>query len=151
MRERGRVVGVHFFNPAWNMSLLEVHGITGTTSQHTMDTMCNYATSIGKTPVRGSILNTLMVTHFMQAVRMVERGDARVEDVDVAMRQGAGHPHGPFELMDVIGVDVVRGVVANWHREDRGDPRFFPSAMLDGMVERCELGRKTNRGFYCYS
>lgn len=149
-----RVVGLHFFNPVWRMRLLEVIGVQST-SQKTLDIILPYAESIGKVAVHckdnpGFIVNSLVYPYLMEALRFYEQGHASIEDIDTAMKLGAGLPKGPFELMDLIGLDVVHQVIGNWNLAYPDDPRYTPSKVLDEMVKMKKLGMKTRQGFYTY-
>ena len=151
---RHRVVGLHFFRPVWKMRLTEVIEIDAT-SKETMDTVIPYIHSIGKHPIRckdtpGFIVNNLLYPYFMTALRFYEGGHASIEDIDRAMKLGAGLPHGPFEFMDVVGLDRVRHVCDNWHTKYPDDPKYFPSPTLDEKVAQHKLGMKTKQGFYTY-
>jgi 3-hydroxybutyryl-CoA dehydrogenase len=148
-----RVVGLHFFNPAPVMALVEVvKGLL--TSEAVVERAKSFAEDLGKTPVvvgdsPGFLVNALLVPFLNQAVRMVERGYASPEDVDRAMTLGAGHPMGPFALLDLIGIDVALSVQEVLFRET-GDPSLAPAGLMKRMVAAGLLGRKTGKGFYLY-
>jgi len=151
---RDRVIGLHFFRPIWKMRLVEVIE-TDATSPKTMASILPYIESIGKHPIRckdtpGFIVNNLLYPYFLTALRYYESGHASIEDIDRAMKLGAALPHGPFEFMDVVGLDRVRHVCANWHEKYPDDPRYFPSPTLDEKVRQHKLGMKTKQGFYTY-
>ncbi|CAI4224566.1 unnamed protein product [Auanema sp. JU1783] len=146
--------GLHFFNPVPMMKLLEVvrHGET---SDATFNTLMEYGKQIGKVTVAckdtpGFIVNRLLVPYMLEALRLHERGDASKEDVDVAMKLGAGYPMGPFELADYVGLDTLKFIMDGWHQQYPSEPSFKPSETLDKLVESGKLGRKSGEGFYKY-
>jgi len=150
-----RFVGIHFFNPVHRMKLVEiVRGLM--TSDTTVGAAKDFVVSLGKEPVvvncdiAGFIVNRINGMAFLEAIRLLERGVANVEDIDKAMRLGLGHPMGPFELMDLVGLDIVLNARMGIYNETR-DPTHFPPATLQRMVKAGRLGRKTKKGFYYYS
>ncbi|XP_010224404.1 PREDICTED: hydroxyacyl-coenzyme A dehydrogenase, mitochondrial [Tinamus guttatus] len=128
-----RFGGLHFFNPVPMMKLVEVIK-TPMTSQDTP----------------GFIVNRLLVPYMLEAVRLFERGDASKEDIDVAMKLGAGYPMGPFELLDYVGLDTSKYIIDGWHALEPNNPLFAPSPLLNKLVEEKKLGKKTGEGFYKY-
>mmetsp|Transcript_19098 Transcript_19098/g.46879 ORF Transcript_19098/g.46879 Transcript_19098/m.46879 type:complete len:266 (-) Transcript_19098:105-902(-) len=146
--------GLHFFNPVPLMKLLEV--VRGPqTSDATFEALLEYGKVIGKTTVKckdtpGFIVNRLLVPNMFEAIRLVERGDATKEDVDTAMRLGAGHPMGPFALADMVGLDTCKSIVDGWHKRFPDLEIFKPAKMLDELVAAGKLGAKTGEGFYKY-
>jgi len=149
-----RFVGMHFFNPVWYMKLVEVIGTTKTTDV-TMRRSIDFVDDLGKTAVRcddtpGFIVNHLLYPYLMEGLRLMERGHGAVEDIDTAMKLGAGLPMGPFEMMDVIGIDTVQQVIKTWNAKYPGDTRYFPSETIDKLVLERKLGMKTKQGFYPY-
>lgn len=151
----GRVVGIHFFNPVHRMKLVEI--IKGlATSEETADAARELVLSIGKEPVMvnkdsaGFIVNRINGMALLEAIRLFERGVATVEDIDKAMRLGLGYPMGPFELMDMVGIDIVVNARMGVYNETR-DHNHFPPDILRRMVKAGHLGRKTGKGFYDYS
>jgi len=146
--------GLHFFNPVPIMKLLEV--VKGDdTSDATFDAMMAWGQAMGKTTVKcidtpGFIVNRLLVPYLMEAIRLVERGHASKEDVDIAMRLGAGYPMGPFQLADYVGLDTNKFIMDGWHERMPDDPLFNPSESLNKLVAENKLGRKTGEGFYNY-
>ena len=123
-----RFGGLHFFNPVPVMKLLEVVRIPQT-SDETYDAMVAWGQAMGKATVEckdtpGFIVNRLLVPYLMEAVRMVERGDASAPDVDTAMKLGAGHPMGPFELADYVGLDTNKFIMEGWSQRFPGEPLF---------------------------
>ncbi|MGH3497310.1 MAG: 3-hydroxyacyl-CoA dehydrogenase family protein [Nocardioidaceae bacterium] len=148
------VVGMHFFNPAPVMDLVEVVS-TVSTSEEVAETVRALCTSIGKHPVScgdraGFIVNALLFPYLNDAVRMLEAHYASVEDIDTAMKQGCALPMGPFELLDVVGNDVSLAIQRELYLEFR-EPGFAPAPLLEHLVTAGYLGRKTGRGFRDYS
>ncbi|OWA51392.1 Hydroxyacyl-coenzyme A dehydrogenase, mitochondrial [Hypsibius exemplaris] len=153
-KRQDRFGGLHFFSPVPMMKLVEVVRIEGT-SDATFDALFDFAKKVGKVPVAckdtpGFIVNRLLVPYIMEAVRMLERGDASAEDIDTAMKLGAGYPMGPLELADFVGLDVCKMIIDGWHKNDKAQPLFFPSPMLNKLVGEGKLGRKSGSGFYDY-
>lgn len=149
-----RFVGIHFFNPVHRMKLVEI--IKGlTTSDDTADKAKTFALSIGKESVMvnrdsaGFIVNRINGMAFLEALKLLEKGVASVEDIDKAMRLGLGNHMGPFELMDLVGLDVVLNARMGIYNETR-EPAHFPPGILKSMVNAGLLGRKTGKGFYDY-
>lgn len=148
-----RVLGFHFFNPAPVMKLIELVR-TVVTDEAVVATAREFAESIGKSPVvvgdrRGFIANQLLFPYLNQAVQMVEEGYATKEDVDNAMRFGAGLPMGPLALVDLVGLDTMVGIMDAVHSQF-DDPRFAPRPILKQLVAAGYKGRKSGRGFYTY-
>mmetsp|Transcript_2782 Transcript_2782/g.6227 ORF Transcript_2782/g.6227 Transcript_2782/m.6227 type:complete len:282 (+) Transcript_2782:135-980(+) len=147
-----RFVGVHFFNPVQIMPLVEVIR-THHTDATVLDRTLRWVSEIGKVPVScgdtpGFIVNRLLVPALMQAMLMVDRMDATVEDIDVSMKLGAGHPMGPLHLADYIGLDTCLYIVRGWTKTHPNEPAFVIPDCLETLVEAGHLGRKTGRGFY---
>lgn len=148
-----RVCGMHFFNPATVMPLVEIVPAL-TTGPETVDAAWAFALACGKTPVRckdqaGFIVNALLFPYLNGAVRLLESGAATREDIDIAMRGGCGFPMGPFELLDLIGLDTSLSILERLYGERR-EPGCVPAPMLRQMVTARQLGRKTGGGFYTY-
>jgi 3-hydroxybutyryl-CoA dehydrogenase len=149
-----RVVGLHFFNPAPVMKLVEVVRTVATSGEVEQRAIA-WARSLGKRPVRcrdraGFIVNFLLFPYLNDAVRMHEEGYGTPQDIDTAMKLGCGHPMGPFELMDIVGLDVTNAILNSLHDEFR-ERRYAPAPLLEHMVRAGYLGRKAGRGFYDYS
>ncbi|MEU4395539.1 3-hydroxybutyryl-CoA dehydrogenase [Kribbella sp. NPDC023855] len=148
------VVGLHFFNPAPVMKLVEVVS-TVSTAPEVADTVAALAVAAGKHPVRcgdraGFIVNALLFPYLNDAVRMLEAHYAGVDDIDAAMKLGCRLPMGPFELLDVVGLDVSLAIQRTLYLEFR-EPGFAPAPLLEHLVTAGYLGRKTGRGFRDYS
>lgn len=146
----GDVVGMHFFNPAPAMKLVEVVR-TVLTSDEVHATVREVCATIRKHPVdcgdrAGFIVNALLFPYLNNAVKMVQEHYATLDDIDAAMRLGGGYPMGPFELLDVVGLDVSLAIEKVLHREFR-DPGLAPAPLLEHLVAAGCLGRKTGRGF----
>ena len=151
---KDRFGGLHFFNPVPVMKLLEVVRIPET-SDSTFEAMGKWGKAMGKTTVAakdtpGFIVNRLLVPNLMEAVRMIERGDAIPTDVDTAMKLGAGHPMGPIELFDYIGLDTMKFIIDGWSKNYPEEKLFNKSPLLDKLVSEGKLGRKSGEGFYKY-
>uniref|UniRef100_A0A3Q2LP46 Hydroxyacyl-coenzyme A dehydrogenase, mitochondrial n=1 Tax=Equus caballus TaxID=9796 RepID=A0A3Q2LP46_HORSE len=149
-----RFAGLHFFNPVPLMKLVEVIK-TPMTSQKTFESLIDFSRSLGKHPVSckdtpGFIVNRLLVPYLLEAVRLYERGDASKEDIDTAMKLGAGYPMGPFELLDYVGLDTTKFILDGWHEMDAKNPLFQPSSSLDKLVAENKFGKKTGEGYYKY-
>lgn len=149
-----RFAGLHFFNPVPVMKLVEVIK-TPMTSQKTFESLLDFARKLDKHPVSckdtpGFIVNRLLVPYLLEAIRLHERGDASKEDIDMAMKLGAGYPMGPFELVDYVGLDTTKFIIDGWHEMDGKNPLFQPSSALNKLVGEKKLGKKSGEGFYKY-
>ncbi|MBM3687889.1 MAG: 3-hydroxyacyl-CoA dehydrogenase family protein, partial [Actinobacteria bacterium] len=147
------VVGLHFFNPAPVMRLVEVVR-TVSTSPVTLATAVDVTRRAGRHPVvcgdrAGFIVNALLFPYLNDAVGMLEANYASADDIDLAMKKGCGYPMGPFELLDVVGLDVSLAIQQTLYREFR-EPGFAPAPRLEHLVTAGYLGRKTGRGFRGY-
>ncbi|HZR14691.1 MAG TPA: 3-hydroxybutyryl-CoA dehydrogenase [Acidimicrobiia bacterium] len=148
-----RVCGVHFFNPAPAMPLVEVvRSIT--TSDETVEAARAFAEACGKTPVlvkdqAGFIVNALLFPYLNNAVKLLDAGVATREDIDAAMKGGCNFPMGPLELLDLVGLDTSLAILEALYAEFR-DPNYAPAPLLKRMVAAERLGRKTRQGFYDY-
>ncbi len=147
------LVGMHFFNPAPVMQLIEV--VPGATTPPELVTrVTDLAVRLGKTPVvaneaPGFIVNRIMVPMIGEAVEVLAAGTASASDIDTAMKLGANHPMGPLALADLIGLDVVLAI-AEILQAETGDPRYRPHPLLRKYVRAGWLGRKSGRGFHTY-
>jgi 3-hydroxybutyryl-CoA dehydrogenase len=149
-----RVVGMHFFNPAPAMSLVEIVPAL-TTSEETVQAAWDFAVACGKEPVKvkdqtGFIVNALLFPYLNAAVRMLEQGVASKEDIDTAMKGGCGFPLGPLQLLDLVGLDTSLAILERLY-DERRDPASVPAPLLRRMVTARQLGRKTGSGFYSYA
>ena len=148
------VIGMHFFNPADRMKLVEV--ISGeNTPVETKEAIIEYSKSLGKTPVEvaegpGFVVNRILIPMINEACFIYQEGLASVEDIDTAMKLGANHPMGPLALGDLIGLDIVLDVMEVLYSET-GDPKYRPCTLLKKMVRAGKLGQKTKQGFYSYN
>jgi 3-hydroxybutyryl-CoA dehydrogenase len=148
-----RVLGLHFFSPVPVMKLVEIV-VALDTADETIAKGEAFVEQIGKRPIRtkdrsGFIVNMLLVPYLMAAVRMYEDGFATREDIDDGMKLGAGHPMGPLQLCDFIGLDVLYAVCDSLYEEFKR-AEYAPPPLMKRMVALGHLGRKTGRGFYEY-
>ena len=148
------VMGVHFFNPAPVMQLVELIPSL-TTSSETLSRMRSWVTdTLGKQPIdatdrAGFVVNSLLVPYLLSAIRMYEAGYASAEDIDRGMVLGCGHPMGPLALSDLIGLDTLKAIGKSMYDEFK-EPLYSPPPLLDRMVDAGLLGKKTGQGFYGY-
>jgi 3-hydroxybutyryl-CoA dehydrogenase len=148
-----KVCGLHFFNPAPAMALVEVVRPL-CASEETIDAVVDYARACGKDPVvvkdqAGFVVNALLFPYLNNAIRLLDQGVASLEGIDAAMRGGCGFPMGPFALLDLVGLDTSLAILDALHREF-ADPNFAPAPLLRRMVSAGRLGRKSGHGFYDY-
>lgn len=152
LKHKQRFGGLHFFNPVPVMKLLEVVRFDHT-SDEVFNRLMGYGKSVGKVTVAckdtpGFIVNRLLVPYMLEAMRMVDRGDASKEDVDLGMKLGAGYPMGPFQLADYVGLDTLQFIVKGWSQKYPDEPAFKPVKTLDKLVAEGKLGVKSGEGFY---
>ncbi|MGH9019497.1 MAG: 3-hydroxyacyl-CoA dehydrogenase family protein [Acidimicrobiales bacterium] len=148
-----QVCGLHFFNPAPVMTLVEVVRPLSA-SDATIDAVVDFARACGKEPVvvadrAGFVVNALLFPYLNHAVGLLEAGVASKEGIDAAMTGGCGFPMGPFALLDLVGLDTSVAILEALHRE-YAEPRYAPAPLLRRMVSAGRLGRKTGAGFYDY-
>lgn len=153
-KREDKVIGMHFFNPAPVMKLVEI--IRGmATSQETFDAVKELSVAIGKEPVEveeapGFVVNRILIPMINEASFILQEGIASVEDIDTAMKYGANHPMGPLALGDLIGLDVCLAIMDVLYNET-GDTKYRSSSILRKYVRAGWLGRKSGRGFYNYN
>ncbi len=153
VREPGRFLGIHFFNPVPVMKLVEV--VPGArTSPETLERARALAGALGKTPVNvrespGFVVNRLLCPMMNEAAYLVMEGVASAQDIDTAMKLGANHPIGPLALADLVGIDVLYAIMEVLHSEI-DDPKYRPCPLLKKMIDEGHLGRKSGQGFFKY-
>jgi 3-hydroxybutyryl-CoA dehydrogenase len=150
-----KVAGMHFFNPAPLMRLVEV--IRGYhTNDETVHIVMEMAKKMGKEPVEvkkdtpGFVVNRLMMPHMIEAIRMAEEGVASIEDIDKAVKLGLNYPMGPFELMDLTGIDIALHVIEYLYKELNKENKWSAPTLLRSMIRAGKLGKKTGAGWYKY-
>jgi 3-hydroxybutyryl-CoA dehydrogenase len=151
-----KVCGMHFFNPVPLMKLVEI--IRGfATSDQTVAVSTDLAKKLGKVTVEvkkdspGFIVNRIMIPHFIEAIKIVEEGIASIPDVDTAVKNGLNYPMGPFELMDLTGIDIAYFVAEYFYKELNKESKWVSPNLLKTMIRANKLGRKTGAGWYDYS
>lgn len=153
LKDPSRLVGIHFFNPAPVMKLVEIVRSL-VVSEDVVERAKQFAASLDKEVILakdtpGFVVNYLQYPFRLNAIRMLEQGMATKEDIDKAAKLGLGHPMGPFELQDLVGLDITYNAVKAIYEETK-DPAMAPPILLKRMVEAGLLGRKTGKGFYEY-
>ena len=148
LNRKSRFAGLHFFNPVPMMNLVEVVK-TDQTDQQVIQTLMDFVKSLSKVPVvckdtPGFIVNRLLVPFLVQAVKLYEDGIATKEDIDVAIKLGLGHPMGPFELLDYIGLDTTLSIINSWG----SDIQLPVVKSIKSLVEQGKLGSKSGEGFF---
>ncbi len=148
-----KVCGIHFFNPATTMSLVEVVR-PDTAAEETITTARELIASCGKDAVlvrddAGFVVNALLFPYLNNAIKMFERGTASMEDIDTAMKGGCNFPMGPFSLLDLVGLDTSLAIIRTLYA-DSGNPADAPAETLVRLVDEGHLGRKTKRGFFTH-
>ena len=148
------MIGMHFFNPADRMKLIEVIA-GGSTPAETVDTIKKIATDIGKTPVQvneaaGFVVNRILIPMINEAAFIKMEGVSDIEGIDTAMKLGANHPMGPLELGDYVGLDICLAIMDVLYKET-GDCKYRACPLLRKMVRAGHLGCKSGRGFYVYN
>jgi 3-hydroxybutyryl-CoA dehydrogenase len=149
-----KMVGLHFFNPVPLMKLVEVVR-TITTNDATVESVMDFVWKLGKEPIKakdnsGFVVNLLLVPYMLDAIRALEANVASIEDIDKGMQLGAGHPMGPFTLLDFVGLDTVERISEIMFAEYR-EKRYAAPPLLKRMVIAGMFGKKSGRGFYDYS
>lgn len=148
-----RFAGLHFFSPVPLMRLVEIIRIAAT-SDATYTALKQFAVDIGKTSITckdtpGFVVNKFLIPFMSIALKLLDDGIATTADIDIAMKLGAGHPMGPFELMDGVGLDTSLNIATGWYEKDPvNNPA--PSATLQRLVKEGKLGVKNGEGFYNY-
>ena len=153
-KDPSKVAAMHFFNPAMVMALIEVIPCLQS-SEETVNAIFELSKAIGKKPIivkegPGFVVNRILIPGMNEAAFILQEGLATVEDIDKAMRLGAGWPMGPFTLCDMVGIDIALEVANTLYRET-GDPKYRPAMPIKQYVRAGWLGRKTGRGWYDYS
>ena len=150
-----KVCGMHFFNPVPLMKLVEVIRGYGT-SDETVAVTTDLAKKMGKITVEvkkdspGFIVNRIMIPHMLEAIKIVEEGIASIEDVDTAVKNGLNYPMGPFQLMDLTGVDICYFVTEYFYKELNKESKWVSPNLLKTMIRANKLGKKTGGGWYDY-
>lgn len=148
-----KICGMHFFNPAQIMKLVEIIRAFQT-SDETAATATALAKKMGKITVEvkkdspGFIVNRIMLPHFYEAIKMVEEGIASIPDIDTAVKNGLNYPMGPFELMDLTGIDIAYFVGEYFYKELNKELKWVAPSLLKSMIKANRLGKKTGGGWY---
>jgi len=149
-----RFAGIHFFNPVYNMELVEVIRSDKTDDMVLKDVL-NFVSSMKKTPIvlndsPGFIVNRLLLWQINEAARLLDSNVSSVSDIDLAVRKGLNHPMGPFQLADYIGLDICYAILTQLH-ESTGKSEFIPAESISKLVAEGKHGKKTGTGFYEYA
>lgn len=154
-KRQDKVCGMHFFNPVPIMKLVEV--IRGFyTSDETIAVTTGLAKKMGKVTVEvkkdspGFIVNRIMIPHMLEAIKIAEEGVATIQDIDLAVKNGLNYPMGPFELMDLTGIDICYYVAEYFYKELNKESKWVSPVLLKNMIRAGRLGRKTKGGWYDY-
>lgn len=147
------VIGMHFFNPADRLKLVEIIKANNTPESLVAE-IKQIANDIGKVPVEvkessGFVVNRILIPMINEAINVLDSGTASAEDIDIAMQLGAAHPIGPLHLADLIGLDVCLAIMQVIHF-DTQDEKYRPASLLEKMVAKQQLGKKTGQGFFSY-
>jgi 3-hydroxybutyryl-CoA dehydrogenase len=150
-----QVIGIHFFNPAPVLSLVELIPCLLTSEETYWRAEAFITATLGKTAIRcpdqaGFVVNALLIPYLLAAIRMLGSGLAAAGDIDTGMVLGCGHPMGPLRLADLIGLDTVTAIARSMH-EEFAEPQYAPPPLLVRMVDAGRLGKKTGHGFYDYT
>jgi len=150
-----QVIGIHFFNPAPVLNLVELIPCLLTSEETYWRAEAFVTATLGKTAIRcpdraGFVVNGLLIPYLLAAIRMLESGFTSAEDIDTGMMLGCGHPMGPLRLSDLIGLDTVAAVARSMYKEF-AVPQHAPPPLLLRMVDAGLTGRKAGRGFYDYT
>lgn len=154
VKRQDKFIGMHFFNPATVMKLVEViRGLN--TSDETFQTIYDLSSAIGKEPIEvkegpGFVVNRILIPMINEAIMVLEEGLASAEDIDKAMKLGCNHPMGPLALADLIGLDTCLHIMDTFY-EETGDSKYRASRLLRQMVRGGKLGRKSGEGFFVYN
>jgi 3-hydroxybutyryl-CoA dehydrogenase len=155
-KRQDKVCGMHFFNPVPIMKLVEV--IRGFyTSDETIAITTSLAKKMGKVTVEvkkdspGFIVNRIMIPHMLEAIKIAEEGVATIQDIDLAVKNGLNYPMGPFELMDLTGIDICYYVAEYFYKELNKESKWVSPVLLKNMIRAGRLGRKTKGGWYDYN
>ncbi|KGG50346.1 putative 3-hydroxyacyl-dehydrogenase [Mitosporidium daphniae] len=154
--------GLHFFNPAPKMKLVEIvraNEEANPENEHAniqLSSLVEFVKRLGKESIvckdsPGFVVNKLLIPYLTDAIRLLEEKVASKEDIDKAMKLGAGYPMGPFTLMDLIGLDTIKSVIDGWAALDKTGQSLRPSPLLQAMVQQGKLGKKCGEGFYSYA
>ena len=159
---KNELFGLHFFNPAPKMKLVEIinpdeeNHAENENTEIKLLSLVEFVKSLGKEPIickdsPGFVVNKLLLPYLLNAIGLLEAKVASKEDIDKAMKLGAGYPMGPFTLMDLIGLDTIKNVIDGWATSSKIGLALKPSPLLESMVKKGKLGKKSGEGFYSYT